>query len=457
MPRHGELFGATRLATHAGVLARRQTIAATQRNSWLARRRRGPLLSRLTATEQALVTARDTLARASAAGSEVSPAGAWLLDNFFVVLEQVPEIRTTLPVGYYQELPKLDGDGPFAGYPRIYEIVSELIAHTDGRLDEPSVALMIREYQRVTALTLGELWAIPAMLRMGYLENIRRMALRAARDVDDRALADSWVSRLLGAQDADDATGGLSAFVHRGPRLTPAFLTRFLQQIRSRRSDFTPLLWLEQWVAEDVMTVEDAAQRSAQELALTQLVMANSIASLRSVARIDWTAFVESASATESVLRGDPSGTYADMTRATRDRYRHAVERIARGTGQPEPAVAGAAIVPRAPRERGRLGNRRSRIARRLSPRWRRAACVRTRRRLRRLAQSANQRLGSRASWPVLLRRDGRRHRCRAGFARRAALARCRSGARTRSGSSPHSCSRSSPRPTSRWRSFIRL
>jgi len=345
MPRHGEPFGATRLAAHAGILARRQTIAATHRNSWLARRRRGPLLSRLTATEQALVTARDTLARASAAGTEVSPAGAWLLDNFFVVLEQVPEIRTTLPVGYYQELPKLDGDGPFAGYPRIYEIVSELIAHTDGRLDEPSVALMIREYQRVTALTLGELWAIPAMLRMGYLENIRRMALRAARDVDERALADSWVSRLLGAQDVGDMTGGLSAFVHRGPRLTPAFLTRFLQQIRSRRSDFTPLLWLEQWVAEDVMTVEDAAQRSAQELALTQLVMANSIASLRSVARIDWTAFVESASATESVLRTDPSGTYAEMTRATRDRYRHAVERIARGTGQPEPAVAGAAIV----------------------------------------------------------------------------------------------------------------
>ena len=139
---------------------------------------------------------------------------------------------------------------------------------------------MIAEYQRVTPLTLGELWAIPAMLRMGYLESVRRMALRAARDVADRASADEWVSRLLAATLSGDVTSGLSAFVHRGPDLTPAFLTRFLQQIRSRRSDFTPLLWLEQWVAEDVMTVEDAAQRSVQELALTQLVMANSIASL---------------------------------------------------------------------------------------------------------------------------------------------------------------------------------
>jgi cellobiose phosphorylase len=345
------LFGAARLEEHARALARRHAIAPMPQPGWFKRRDRGPLLSRLDATERALIVARDTLTGASAVGAEVSPGGAWLLDNFFVVLEQVPEIRATLPAGYYQELPKLVGDGPFAGHPRIYEIVMELIAHTDGRLDEQSVALMIREYQRVTALTMGELWAIPAMLRMGYLENIRRMALRAARDVADRSLADEWVSRLLDTH-ALGATGpgaateapALSAFVHRGPELTPAFLTRFLQQIRSRRSDFTPLLWLEQWVAEDVMTVEDAAQRSVQELALTQLVMANSIASLRSVASIDWMAFVETASATEAVLRGDPSGTYAEMTRATRDQYRHAVERIARRTGREEPAIAAAAI-----------------------------------------------------------------------------------------------------------------
>ena len=343
-PIRGELFGATRLASHARELARRHEIAPSPRPGWIKRRERGPLLSRLAATEKALIASRDALAQAAAAGAEVSPAGVWLLDNFFVVLEQVPEIRATLPTGYYQELPKLVGGGAFAGYPRIYDIVIELISHTDGRLDEPTVALMISEYQRVTELTLGELWAIPAMLRMGYLENIRRLALRAARDVADRALADEWVSRLLAAKSSDDMTGGLSAFVHGGPPLTPAFLTRFLQQIRSRRSDFTPLLWLEQWVAEDVMSVEDAAQRSVQELALTQLVMANSIASLRSVASIDWIAFVESASATEAVLLGDPGATYVAMTRATRDHYRHAVERTARGTDREEPAIAAAAV-----------------------------------------------------------------------------------------------------------------
>lgn len=341
-PIKGEIFGAARLGSHARKLARRHTLAPAARPRWFQRRDRGPLIAQLDATERALSAARETLTAASAAGADVGPAGAWLLDNLFVVMEQLPEIRAMLPAGYYRELPKLSGDGPRAGYPRIYDIIVELITHTDGRLDEASVGLILAEYQRVSALTLGELWAIPAMLRIGYLENVRRMALRASRDVADRAAADAWVSRLIAASpsDGDD----LSAFVHRGPDLTPAFLTRFLQQIRSRRSDFTPMLWLEQWLAEDVMTVEDAAHRSAEELALTQLVMANSIASLRHVANVDWTTIVEAASVVEATLRDDPASAYARMTRATRDQYRHAVERIAKGAKLDEGAVAAEAV-----------------------------------------------------------------------------------------------------------------
>ena len=118
------------------------------------------------------------------------------------------------------------------------------------------------------------------------------------------------------------------------------------------------------------MTVEDAAQRSVQELALTQLVMSNSIASLRLVTSIDWIAFVETASVAEAheASAEDPAATYAAMIRATRDRYRHAVEAIiAKGTKLDESAVADAAVraaravEPTADDPRATCG---------LSPRW---------------------------------------------------------------------------------------
>ena len=309
----------------------------------MERQRRGPLLSRLDDSERLLTEARDTLSRPPRAGLEVSPAGAWFLDNFFVVLEQVREIRATLPSGYYHELPKLS-EGPLAGYPRVYDMVLEFIAHTDGRLSLPGIERFVREYQTIAALTMGELWAIPAMLRMGFLENIRRMALVAVRDLDDRVRADEWVARVLGAPADAELSETLMTFVHHSPHLSPTFVTRFLQQIRSRRADFTPLLWLEQWVADEYMPIEEAAQQSTQEQALTQLVMANSIVSLRAVGSIDWNAFVEASSTTEAVLRRDPAGVYATMTTSSRDRYRHVVERIAKEIHTPEPGVAAACV-----------------------------------------------------------------------------------------------------------------
>src|SRR5262249_42969937 len=63
---------------------------------------------------------------------------------------------------------------------------------------------------------------------------------------------------------------------------------------------------------------------------------------LRAIARMDWDSFVEHQSAMDAVLRKDP--IYSDMTFATRDRYRHVVERIAKRTRRDEAAVAGQAL-----------------------------------------------------------------------------------------------------------------
>ena len=54
--------------------------------------------------------------------------------------------------------------------------------------------------------------------------------------------------------------------------------------------------------------------------------------------------FVERQSVMEAALRDDPSGAYPMMTFATRDHYRHVVERIAKDTGHGEAAVAQWAI-----------------------------------------------------------------------------------------------------------------
>ncbi|HEV8149430.1 MAG TPA: hypothetical protein VGP61_04530, partial [Gemmatimonadales bacterium] len=172
-PIRGELLGVEHLAERARSLSARQRLAGARRGPRPAR-----LLNRLDATRGILASAHARLSTASLQGSDIGPAGEWLLDNYYVVQEHVREVHESLPRDYYRELPELAG-GPLAGYPRVYELVITLISHTEGRLDADNVDRFVAAFQERTALSIGELWAVPAMLRLGLLESIRRMALRS--------------------------------------------------------------------------------------------------------------------------------------------------------------------------------------------------------------------------------------------------------------------------------------
>ena len=55
----------------------------------------------------------------------ITPASEWILDNFYLIEEQIQMARRHLPRRYSRELPRLMG-GRSAGLPRVYDIVLEL-------------------------------------------------------------------------------------------------------------------------------------------------------------------------------------------------------------------------------------------------------------------------------------------------------------------------------------------
>ena len=128
-PIRGEVLGLERLGERARAVARGHHLLPAQKQ-----RGAGPLLLRLEDTREVLDRVYHELNNGAEHGLDISPAGDWLLDNFYIVQEHIREIRTSLPKGYYEELPKL-ATGSLAGYPRAYEVAIELIAHTEGHLD----------------------------------------------------------------------------------------------------------------------------------------------------------------------------------------------------------------------------------------------------------------------------------------------------------------------------------
>jgi cyclic beta-1,2-glucan synthetase len=124
--------------------------------------------------------------------------------------------------------------------------------------------------------------------------------------------------------------------------------------------------------------MEDAIRVDGQQQAAEQAAVANLISSLRFIGTFDWSEFFESVSLVEQVLQRDPAGVYSQMDFRSRDRYRHAVEELARPTGEAQLLLALKSVERarqahvRAPDDRGG--------ARRLSPDWRRPPPVRAQR-----------------------------------------------------------------------------
>jgi cyclic beta-1,2-glucan synthetase len=98
-------------------------------------------------------------------------ASEWLLDNYFIVRTAIRQIREDMPKAYYQQLPKLDNTSA-QGQPRIYALAFEALRFCQTQPDIDHVRQFVHSYQQVAPLTMGEIWALPTMLRFCILENL---------------------------------------------------------------------------------------------------------------------------------------------------------------------------------------------------------------------------------------------------------------------------------------------
>jgi cyclic beta-1,2-glucan synthetase len=334
-----ELFSAAQMEQHGQVLAASHVL--------MSRHPPDRLVARLNANEKILTEVCRRLMAAVTESRRIAPAGEWLLDNFYLIEEQIRTARRHLPKGYSRELPRLR-DGPSAALPRVYDLALEVIAHGDGRVDPENISRFVAAYQTVTVLRLGELWAFPIMLRLALIENLRRVAARLAASRIDQDLADGWADRMLAMAESDPKNLILviADMARSNPPLSGAFVAELARRLQGQSAALAlPLTWIEQQLAESALTIEHLVRVEIQQQAADQVSIANSIGSLRFLGAMDWREFVETMSLVERTLNQDPGGLYARMDFATRDRYRHVVETIAKHSRQSELEVAHEAVA----------------------------------------------------------------------------------------------------------------
>lgn len=207
----------------------------------------------------------------------VSSTSEWLLDNFYVLEQAIREVEDDLPSAYYSRLPKTED-----GWARIATVALALTRREYARFDREQLRNFIQEFQSITPLSVGELWAFPLMLRLAVLEVLAEGLAEVTRLPWDTA-----------------------------------------QQ---------PDVWL-------ALDPELAFPEVDAEIKVI-----HSIQNLRQIATLDWKTFFESTSVLEKILQTDPAGAYSGSEFETRNHYRSVMEEMAMCSPLTEIEIASHAI-----------------------------------------------------------------------------------------------------------------
>ncbi|HYE68716.1 MAG TPA: hypothetical protein VEA58_08890, partial [Anaerovoracaceae bacterium] len=276
----------------------------------------------------------------------VPPAAEWLLDNFYIVEEQVKSIRRDLTKKEYYNLPVLS-KGPYKGYTRILAIAMELVSHTDGQIEINTLLKYLEAYQSHTVLLEREISIIPIMVKLALIENIRLISEKILETKVQWNLADEIFEKWL-AEDDVDIEKIIKLFksnITTMDEVEPSFIEHLFYRLRrSGRSYSNVLRYIDENLDKYNTTTESIAQKEHNVQAVSTVSMGNCIASLKYISSFDWSEIFETVSFLENILRQDPDGTYNRMEINSRNHYKRQIGILAKAYRVSELHIAKEAI-----------------------------------------------------------------------------------------------------------------
>ncbi|QDB99444.1 glucoamylase family protein [Mesorhizobium sp. 8] len=276
-----------------------------------------------------------TVNAAQGKGETVTPAAQWLLDNNYLVEETIYQIKRDLPRRFYRQLPRLQlANGK--SVPRALALSWAYVAHSDSSVSASMFKAIVEGFQSVEPMKIGEIWALPSLLRFVLIENLRRLAVRVARSRSMRLIANEVADKVL-ADRKDDDLALLSPYAAHARDTT--FATQLLYRLRDGSQNAGRALeWLEGELEKSGSDAEEIIIAEHQTLSSGNVTTGNIIRGLRLINDVDWTVWFEEVSRIDALLRERTN--FASLDFASRDQYRQEIEELAKRSDKSEYVVA---------------------------------------------------------------------------------------------------------------------
>lgn len=275
---------------------------------------------------------------------QFSPVAEWLLDNFYFVEEIVKELQRSLSKKTFSKLPDLKG-GEFKNYPRIFALIMELATHTDGKINEENLLKFVKVYQEDTILYDREIWAIPVVMKLGLIENIRYICEDIQKTQIQRHSAEKIFDKWIHGDNMNEIRNLIRRNIKEYNETSFLFIEHLLYHLRKSGKNYTNFLNIIEEALESQGTTIERCVRKEHELQSSNTVsMGNYITTLKYFSTLEWSTIFEEISFVGGILKEDSAGIYPLMDISTKNYYKGKVEELADSYDVSEIYVAKEAI-----------------------------------------------------------------------------------------------------------------
>ncbi len=269
-------------------------------------------------------------------GISIHPAGEWLLDNFYIIEETVKQIQKELTLKKYVNFLGI-GNGKYKGYARIYVLASEIVAYTDNKIERRDLEDYLKSYQSKKTLSMEEIWNIGVFLQIAIIENIREISEKIYNSQIQKYKAENIVERLI-----ENKSKSEQNFTNFNNKLNKIDVIKdmkypFIEYMsyilrRYGKKGYSYLKALEETVEMTGTTIQEVTKKEHFDIAVTKVLIGNSITSIRNIQRINFLEIFEQINGVEEILKQDPADVYSKMDNNTKECYRNKIKEISKKT-----------------------------------------------------------------------------------------------------------------------------
>lgn len=264
-------------------------------------------------------------------GIKIHSAGEWILDNFYIIEENVKEIQKELTLKKYRSIVGI-ANGKYEGFARSYVIASEMVAFSDGKIDSETIDVVLKAYQNKKLLSMQEIWNMGIFLKIALIAQIADISEKIYSSQIQKYRAESILERAFEREDGKNKIfapmNQITVLINEPKYPFIEYMSYKLKMYGKRAQEYQEIF--EKEVSKMGITVSEVVQKEHFYIANLKVTIGNSIKSLKEVGRINFGELFSHINGAEEILSLDPAGVYPFMEEESKAYYRGKLEKLSR-------------------------------------------------------------------------------------------------------------------------------